>query len=220
MAKDKITYNDELKRLQLGDREEIEKKINGLVNYTEREIRNSQLEKLYSCYLDNRFSSTRSFMPGQETSQTTLQQIFKNNVIVNPKDAEVAHTLAEMTERGKELSNIAMIMDEVRCAKMCIEDKTGVTIPIMDFLKNTDVLENAELVARLRVNSKYGFSDPRLIPPEFWGKIKPGEPFNFEDMFPMEVPPKSFFAKLVGALQSLSKEKTLGDTVIEEDNQK
>ena len=225
MSNDKITYNDELKRLQTTQigRAKIDQLREGLVGEQYKYIRAQQLKQLYNKYLDDRFSSNKYFYPGHETSLPTLQNLFKNSsaMAIDTMDAEIVRMLAEMTERGREIQDISFVADELRCAKMIIEAEHGVNIPTRTFCKDTEVLQNAQRIADLKANAQIGFSDQRSIPVEAWGKVGYGQPYNLQDLLPRDIPPKSFFDKLTTSLKSLVQDKKLGDVVIgEEDKQK
>lgn len=225
MANDKITYNDELRRLQTTQvgRAKIDKVRDSLVGEQYKYIRAQQLRYLYNRYLDDKFSSSKTFYPGHETSLATLQNLFKNSsaMVIDTMDAEIVRMLAEMTERGGEIQDISFVADELRCAKMIIDAEHGVNIPIRTFCKDTEVLQNAQKIANLKENSQMGFSDLRAVPVEAWGKVTVGQPYNLQDLLPRDIPPKSFFDKLATSLKSLVKDQKLGDMVIgEEDNQK
>lgn len=225
MSNDKITYNDELKRLQTTQigRAKIDQLREGLVGEQYKYIRAQQLKQLYNKYLDDRFSSSKYFYPGHETSLSTLQNLFKNSsaMAIDTMDAEIVRMLAEMTERGREIQDISFVADELRCAKMIIEAEHGVNIPTRAFCKDTEVLQNAQRIAYLKANAQIGFSDQRSIPVEAWGKVSAGQRYNLQDLLPRDIPPKSFFDKLTTSLKSLVQDKKLGDVVIgEEDKQK
>lgn len=222
MANDKVTYNEELERLQKtqNGRVEIENFKQAIVNPQYRQTRKYQLVKMYNKYMDERCSSVKSFWPGQETSQDSIRKMLGDGIIaVDTLDAQIVRQLAEMAQGRLNKMDVAFVAEEIRAVKSIIEGKyQGVSIRLDEFCRDTDVLLNANKIAEMEFYSQMGYPDTCSMPVEFWGKVGYGQPYNLNDLLPRDIPPKSFFDSLGKMLQALVNEKTMGNRTIVNDS--